>query len=501
MYPGELITPTLRLVEQLGAGGMGSVWIADHLALQSRVAVKFMARELASDPDVRNRFAREAIAASHVKSPHVVQTFDHGTTSENVPFIVMELLDGDDLARWVRRRGRPSPADVATILSQACKALGRAHDAGIVHRDIKPENVFLCETGDDDLFVKVLDFGIAKVADGVTSSTRTGAVMGTAYYMSPEQIVGARTVDHRTDLWALGVLVYELLTGVRPFDGETIGALTLAIHGSTPRPPSSLVPALGPGVDAWFARACARDPAARFQSAREMAKALSAALGEPVRVGTDPSHVPATAAWSAEGSAPGMPAALAPSSPGRDSGLDPRFGIGSGVASNIGGNVGSSVGHAAQDAPRPLTTTAGQTSAATTVLPRSRAPLAIALVVLLAIVGGIGAFVLTRGDSSAPPAAAASTEPAPGPKGDDDEPPAAPHPKHPATIAPPPRPDVAVSSAPTPVLPPASSSAKRPNGKTAPPMPSTTALTPTPTSGPTLKPTTTSTGPSEPPLF
>ncbi|MGZ3420155.1 MAG: serine/threonine-protein kinase [Polyangiales bacterium] len=271
--PGTLVTPSVRLARQLGQGGMGSVWLADHLTLHSQVVVKFMSAELASEPESVSRFSREAAAASQVRSPHVVQIFDHGVTAEGLPFIVMELLEGQDLARHLARVGRLPREEVVAIVTQIAKALAKAHGRGIVHRDIKPENVFLVRE-EGETIVKLLDFGIAKTADPM-NATRTGAMIGTPFYMSPEQSLGARSIDFRSDLWSLGVLVFQLATGARPFVGETIGALTLAIHHGPIPVPSSLVPELGPSFDAWFARACARDPAARFESAKQMAQALA----------------------------------------------------------------------------------------------------------------------------------------------------------------------------------------------------------------------------------
>ncbi len=257
---------------------MGSVWVADHLALKTEVVVKFMSKELAQSPDAVARFAREAAAASQVKSPHVVQTFDHGVTSDGVPYIVMELLEGTDLAQHLEKRGKLLPAEVTAIYTQVAKALGKAHAVGIVHRDLKPDNLFLCASEGDELFVKVLDFGIAKGDARLGSGTTTGQVIGTPYYMSPEQIVGSRTIDLRADIWSLGVVVYELVTGKRPFDGESIGALTLAIHGPLP-PPSSVDPSLPPGLDAWFARSCAVSPADRFATVKDASRALAEAVG------------------------------------------------------------------------------------------------------------------------------------------------------------------------------------------------------------------------------
>ena len=278
LFPGLLVTPTVRLTRPLGAGGMGSVWVADHLALKTEVVVKFMSKELAQSADAVARFAREAAAASQVKSPHVVQTFDHGVTADGVPYIVMELLDGSDLARHLERSGKLAPAEVNAIYMQVAKALGKAHAVGIVHRDLKPDNIFLCAGEADDLFVKILDFGIAKGDARLGSGTTTGQVIGTPYYMSPEQIIGSRTIDLRADIWSLGVVAFELLTGKRPFDGDSIGALTLAIHGASPRP-TSVDPSLPPAFDAWFARSCAVAAADRFASVKDASRALGEALG------------------------------------------------------------------------------------------------------------------------------------------------------------------------------------------------------------------------------
>jgi eukaryotic-like serine/threonine-protein kinase len=279
MVPGTHVAPSIRLTRQLGEGGMGSVWLADHLALKTQVVVKFMGHALAQDPGSRERFSREAVAASQVKSPHVVQTFDHGVTSEGVPFIVMELLEGEDLSHRIKR-GPLAPSHVASMLIQVCRALARAHAIGVVHRDIKPENIFMCEVGGDEPFVKLLDFGVAKTAHNPTldSKTRTGAMLGTPYYMSPEQFAGTRDVDLRVDLWALGVVTYECLTGVRPFEASTIGGLAIAVHSGELPLPSLLRPELPPEVDAWFRRACARPVAERFQSARELAESFTVAI-------------------------------------------------------------------------------------------------------------------------------------------------------------------------------------------------------------------------------
>jgi serine/threonine-protein kinase len=257
---------------------MGSVWIADHLALGTQVAVKFMSAACAEEAELAERFRREAMAAAQIKSPHVAQVFDHGIAADGAPYIVMELLEGETLRGRMLRPRRMSPAEVARVVGQVAKALGRAHQLGIVHRDIKPDNIFLLDV-DGDLFVKVLDFGVAKQAvDGNLGMTSTGSILGTPLYMSPEQLLSAKHVDHRADLWALAVVTYHALTGQLPFTGETLGALSVAVHAGVFTPPSAHRPEISPEVDAWMARALARAPEERFGSAKEMAGALERVL-------------------------------------------------------------------------------------------------------------------------------------------------------------------------------------------------------------------------------
>jgi serine/threonine-protein kinase len=274
-----MVSTNVRLLRPLGEGGMGAVWVADHLSLRTQVVVKFMSEDLAHSPEATARFSREAAAASQVKSPHVVQTFDHGVTADGAAYIVMELLEGHDLDHHLRSSGKLSPAEVVAVVGQLARALTKAHERGIVHRDIKPSNVFLCDAGGGEIFVKLLDFGIAKGPEiGIVgSTTRTGSFVGSPYYMSPEQVVGAKDIDFRTDLWSLGVVAFEALTGDKPFFADTVGALALKIHRDPLPRPSAVNPALGSAVDAWFERACAREPGERFASAKEMAEALAVA--------------------------------------------------------------------------------------------------------------------------------------------------------------------------------------------------------------------------------
>jgi eukaryotic-like serine/threonine-protein kinase len=273
-----------RLDERLGAGGMGSIWRAHHLVLAAPVAVKLIDREAVPDEETLGRFMREAQSAATLRSPHVVQILDYGV-DDKLPFIVMELLDGENLAQRLRRLGRLSSTDTARIVTHIGRAMARAHEANIVHRDLKPENVFLIRNEDEEI-AKVLDFGVAKVSVGELGEqgtrTRTGSILGTPYYMSPEQAQGNKTVDHRSDLWSLGVIAFECLTGKRPFYSDGLGDLVLQICiRDIPVPSeSSSVPV---GFDAWFARAVARDPEVRFQSARELSEALREVLGGDAR--------------------------------------------------------------------------------------------------------------------------------------------------------------------------------------------------------------------------
>ena len=279
------VTPSVRLVSPLGAGGMGAVWLADHTALNTRVVVKFMLGGLDSSTSARARFKREAEAASQVKSPHVVQTFDYGVTSDGVPFIVMEHLEGRDLGQEILAKGPLDPARVVAVIAQVAKALTRAHAANVLHRDIKPDNIFLChQDGDDELFVKLLDFGIAKSHSAagqeitLDGQTKTGQVVGTPFYMSPEQVTAQKVIDLRSDLWSLGIVAFEALTAKRPFDGPSFGALAVKIATGDAPKPSDVNPSLPATIDEWFAKACAREPQKRFSSARELSDAFRAAF-------------------------------------------------------------------------------------------------------------------------------------------------------------------------------------------------------------------------------
>jgi len=225
---GSMVTPSLRLLRPLGQGAMGSVWVAEQVDLGGHVAVKFIAAKKSRDPDTVARFNREAASAAGIDNPHVVQILEHGTTGDGTPFLVMELLDGETLGERLVRLGTVSLQEAKEVLSQVGEALDAAHRLGIVHRDIKPDNLFL--TAREFGLVKVFDFGAAKQwQDQNDALTRTGVVVGTPEYMSPEQVLGTRDVDYRSDLWALAAVVYRMIVGSVPFTADTPHALFLSI--------------------------------------------------------------------------------------------------------------------------------------------------------------------------------------------------------------------------------------------------------------------------------
>jgi eukaryotic-like serine/threonine-protein kinase len=278
---GTVLAGRYRLLSKLGQGGMGSVWRAEHLTLGTPLAIKLIDPSIAENAEALARFKREAQSAAELRSAHVVQIIDYGVDNQ-VPYIAMELLEGESLASRLERVRCLSPSHAAMIVSQVARALSRAHAAGIVHRDLKPENIYLVPEGDEDI-AKVLDFGIAKKLSSLSSSsgvkTNTGALLGTPYYMSPEQGLGQSNIDHRTDIWSLGVITYQCIAGVRPFEKDTLGALLMAICND-PLPRPSAVAPVPHGFDDWFARAAARDVSLRFASAADAAAELRAICGQ-----------------------------------------------------------------------------------------------------------------------------------------------------------------------------------------------------------------------------
>ncbi|WP_169796688.1 serine/threonine-protein kinase [Chondromyces crocatus] len=278
--PGAVLAGKFQILDLLGRGGMGSVWRAQDLMLGRQVAIKFIRLVQELDEDVaaeaRMRFEREARAAAQLRTRHVVQIYEYGF-HEDIPYIVMEMLAGETLAQRLEDAGRLTPMQSARILDQAARALELAHHAGIVHRDLKPANIFLAREDNDEI-IKILDFGVAQASgtglDG--SQTATGRLVGSPFYMSPEQARGIRPLDGRSDLWSLAVILFRMVTGERAFSGDSLGAVMVQILREPIPLPSRVLPELPPSMDAFFERAFSRDRDRRFQTAGEMAQAFSA---------------------------------------------------------------------------------------------------------------------------------------------------------------------------------------------------------------------------------
>ncbi len=300
--PGDVLDGKYSVESVLGVGGMGAVVLAKHLSLGERVAIKCMLPELLAHPDLIGRFRREARIAVRLKSEHVVRVRDLGALPNGAPYMVMERLTGEDLGATLDRGPLPVRT-AARYLIEACDAIAEAHAHGLVHRDLKPANLFLAVRPKGDPIVKVLDFGVAKQHDGGHDivKTQTAAVIGSPQYMSPEQMRASKHVDARSDIWSLGVTLYELLTCALPFDGETAPELFASVLKDPPRPlprevRGEVVPrALVDVVD----RALQKDPADRFQTVIELARAIGDATGPELaeRAYAIPEHYPGNS-WS-----------------------------------------------------------------------------------------------------------------------------------------------------------------------------------------------------------
>jgi tRNA A-37 threonylcarbamoyl transferase component Bud32 len=274
---GQIIEGKYRIVRLIGEGGMGSVYEGENTFIKRRIAIKVLHAHSVSEETVR-RFEREAQAAGCIGSDHILEVLDLGSLGNGDRFMVMEYLDGETLGARMSR-GRMNPNDVLLIARQVLVGLRAAHAASIVHRDLKPDNIFILreKAGRAD-FAKIIDFGISKfnALGGDMSMTRTGAVMGTPYYMSPEQAQGTQGIDGRSDVYSLGVILYEALAGSVPFDGDTFNELMFKIVLSNPRPLAQVAPNLDPRLIGLVERAMARDITLRFQSADDMIRALDA---------------------------------------------------------------------------------------------------------------------------------------------------------------------------------------------------------------------------------
>jgi len=338
MAAGDVLAGKYRVDRVLGQGGMGVVVAAHHLQLDERVAIKFLLPEMLASPEATMRFSREARAAVKIKSEHVARVTDVGTLDNGAPYMVMEYLEGSDLAAVVARGALPVEQAVDFVL-QACEAIAEAHALGIVHRDLKPANLFLARLPGGVESVKVLDFGISKATSlsgsgGQDSATRTKALMGSPLYMSPEQMQSSRDVDARSDLWALGIILYELLGGRSPFIADTMPELILKIMSTDPEPLRSRRPDVSEGLEAAIMKCLVRDRRERYQTVGELAAALAPYGSRKARHSLERISQVMGAAGMASGVGIPGPNSLAP----------PASAVGAGTAGAFGTSVASTQG-------------------------------------------------------------------------------------------------------------------------------------------------------------
>jgi serine/threonine-protein kinase len=284
--PGTVLAGKYRIERLLGEGGMGWVVLATHLQLEQHVALKFMHATYAAErPDAVKRFLREARAAARIRSEHVARVSDVGTLENGAPYLVMEYLEGQDLDALLHDRGTIPVAQTIDYVLQACEGLAEAHAAGVIHRDLKPANLFLARRSDGSVRVKLLDFGISKLTPASGGApdagmTSTQALMGSPLYMSPEQLRSSKNVDGRSDIWSIGVILYELLSGRSPFEAETLPEVCARVMAEPAPPLTSHKPDLPPALDAVVTRCLEKDPLRRLPDVASLAKAL-APFGAP----------------------------------------------------------------------------------------------------------------------------------------------------------------------------------------------------------------------------
>ena len=291
---------------------MGAVYEGENTRINRRVAIKVLHANVAENKEAVQRFEREAQAAGRIGNDHILEVLDLGTLPSGDHFMVMEYLDGEPLSSRIRGAGQMTAEDLCPVIRQVLLGLGAAHDAGIIHRDLKPDNIFILteKYGNKD-FVKLIDFGVSKfnILNDDMKMTRTGAVVGTPYYMSPEQASGRQSTDVRSDVYAVGVIMYEAVTGHVPFDAPTFNQLMFQIVLSSPVPAAQIVPSLDPAFGTIISKAMARDPANRFQSTRQLLDALDAWEQNRVPVTVPPEADPYAMVARGVGAAMGNPLA------------------------------------------------------------------------------------------------------------------------------------------------------------------------------------------------
>jgi serine/threonine-protein kinase len=379
-----------QIKAKLGEGGMGAVYLGEHPLIGKRVAVKVLLEELAAKEDIVARFFNEAKAVNDIGHANIVDIVDFGKMrndfGQDIVYFIMEFLDGESLAARLRRTGLAFK-ETMHVIEQCCSALAASHQKGIVHRDLKPENIYLCPRGNDKNFCKLLDFGIAKLTGDSSQShkTRTGLVIGTPAYMSPEQCEGKGLIDSRSDVYSLGIVMYELLTGRVPFPGEGFGEILVAHLTKTPDPPSAVNPDVSPALEAIVMHAIEKDRNRRFQTMAEFA----AAVEDPNAHYASWQGLPAPAHASHHGGTVMLPEGGA------------RLPTGQGMRSPTGSRpITGQRGPTTQSGPTP-TTLSGAASEIGGIPRKSRAPLFAAIGGIVAI-GAVVGVVVMGGKKSAP---------------------------------------------------------------------------------------------------
>lgn len=421
LQAGQVLDGKYRIVRLIGEGGMGAVYEGENTRIKRRVAIKVLHSGVASNDEMVQRFEREAQVAGTVGNDHILEILDLGSLPSGERYMVMEFLDGQTLTDRIKDRGRLAPGEALAILKQALEGLSAAHAANIVHRDLKPENIFILKqkAGHKD-FVKIIDFGISKFEGQGASSrmTRTGALMGTPHYMAPEQATGSSVVDARTDIYAIGIILYEAVTGRVPFEAESFNQLLFEIALAKIAPARQLIPDLDPAIDSIILKATARDPVHRFQNCAELLGAIRAweQTGAAVQLPPEQSieaivasAVPRTGAHAAvppkttPSAGNERPSAAVPAAPFR--GEDPH-------AEQVSGRVSATPAQSVE-APRPPTQSTWSQSQAELTVPKSSAPIIAATlfgVALLASGGAAGYWYFSHSETPAaqPPGVASA---------------------------------------------------------------------------------------------
>ncbi len=385
---GLMVSDRYKIMRTLGSGGMGGVYEAVHEGIGRKVAIKCLHAEFARDRGAVERFRREARAATAIGNEHIVDVTDVGELPDGAPFLVMELLAGQTLGEMLRASGALRVPRAVHIAVQVCDALEAAHGKGIIHRDLKPDNIFITKRGGDPDFVKVLDFGISKAQtgeSGLSELTRTGMAIGTPSYMSPEQAQGLRDVDGRTDIWALGVILYEMLSEHRPFVADTYPRLLMHIVGGTPHRVSHWRRDIPDELDALIMRCLEKDPTQRVPSMAELAKELGAFASVdsvPEIAAADASGAPVGAEKSSEGKA------------ARRGGSQPEIPRAGSTPGSSGADTTARQG--AQAAP------SGEAEAIVAKATSSRTPMIVGGLVVVALVAMLGAWGMGGGRPSEP---------------------------------------------------------------------------------------------------